>query len=336
MRAALRALLVALAVLLVASCEDAFSPDGERVLCLTAANCETRLELTPGRFLRAWESLPLERTDTLVRHAIVVVHGSDRDADAYFQTMVDAAIQAGRIEATLVIAPRFMTDEDGPKADEPFWSSDGWKKGDASTTNGPLPRISSYAALDTILARLDVPGRFPKLTDIAVTGHSAGGQVVHRYAAATPMPARLRAGVSVRYVVANPSTWLYLGPERLFGSVFSAPPIASCPDYDDWHYGLQRRNAYASAASASDLKNQLIERDVTVLLGTADTLTAGLDVTCGANLQGRRRSDRGTTLMSYMNALYPGHHHVLVTVPGIGHSSRGMYTSPAALHALFR
>jgi hypothetical protein len=324
-------------LLLCAACGEPTAPAAERTLCLTAAGCETRLEILPGRFLRVWASLPLDRPDTLVRRAIVVVHGTNRDADAYFQTMVDAATQAGQIVSTLVISPRFMTSADGPAPDEPYWTGSGWKEGDLSTTDGPQPRVSSYTAIDTIVARLADAARFPRLSEIVVTGHSAGGQVLHRYAAATPMNARVRAGLLLRYVVANPSTWLYLGPERLAGSAFTVPPIAGCPDYDDWHYGLQRRNTYASVASASDLRSQLTARDVTVMVGTADTLlTADLDASCGANLQGRRRFDRGTTLVNYLTAFYPAHHHRLVTVPGVGHSSRGMYTSAAGQGVLFR
>jgi hypothetical protein len=74
---------------------------------------------------------------------------------------------------------------------------------------------------------------------------------------------------------------------------------------------------------------------MTAMVGTADTLTVDLDVSCGANLQGARRYSRGLALMGYMNALNPGHAHRLVEVPGVGHSSRGMYTSPDGRRALF-
>jgi hypothetical protein len=71
------------------------------------------------------------------------------------------------------------------------------------------------------------------------------------------------------------------------------------------------------------------------MVGTADTLTADLDVSCGATLQGARRFQRGRTLIEYMTARYPGHAHRLVEVPGVGHSSRGMFTSLDGRRALF-
>jgi len=64
-------------------------------------------------------------------------------------------------------------------------------------------------------------------------------------------------------------------------------------------------------------------------------LNASLDVTCGANLQGRHRFERGQTLIRFMDAFYPGHGHQEVIVPGIGHSSTQMYMSEEGRSALF-
>ena len=55
-----------------------------------------------------------------------------------------------------------------------------------------------------------------------MTGHSAGGQVAHRYAAASRAEENFGA-VSFRYVVANPSTYLYLRAEREVDSTFVVP-----------------------------------------------------------------------------------------------------------------
>ncbi len=267
--------------------------------------------------------------------AIIVVHGADRNADDYFSSMGDAAALAGRLQNTLIIAPRFQTIDDTPAADEPYWTSNGWRVGDLSSSAGPLPRISAYAAIDTIMARLGNRAKFARLSRIVVTGHSAGGQLLHRYAATSRIEPTL-GGIVVRYIVANPSTWLYVGPERSTGSSFAMPvTAASCPDYDDWHYGLQNRNTYANALSAALLTQNLVSRDVVVMVGTADTLTADLDVSCGANMQGARRYQRGLTLTDYMNALKPGNGHRLVQVPGVGHSNQGMYTSVDGRRVLF-
>jgi pimeloyl-ACP methyl ester carboxylesterase len=299
------------------------------------AACAARIEVVPGRFVRSYQSYPLGVRDTLITSAVIMVHGINRDADAYFATTMTAADLAGRSQTTLVIAPQFITTDEAPAADEPAWTSSGWPRGDLSPTTAALPRLSSFAAVDTIVSRLASRTQFPRLTRITIAGHSAGGQFAHRYAA-TSSTARTSGGVTVRFVAANPSTWLYLGPERANGSTFTVPDAAvSCPDYDDWQYGLQGRNTYANALPAATVRQQLMQRDVTMLLGTADTLTAELDVSCAANLQGARRYPRGLTLLRYMNALNPGHLHSVVEIPGVGHSSSGMFTSAGGRRALF-
>jgi hypothetical protein len=293
------------------------------------------VEVLPGRFVRSYQSVPLGVTDSLVTHAVVVVHGIDRNADDYFNAMTDAAALSGQLASTLVIAPRFITTDDAPAADEPTWTSSGWRDGDLSSTTGPQPRISAYAVVDSIVSALTTRARFPRLTRLTIAGHSAGAQLVHRYAA-TSRTATLASGVTVQFVAANPSTWLYLGPTRAAGTTFAVPgAAANCADYDDWHYGLQNRNTYANAVAATTIQQNLTRRSMAVLLGSADTLTADLDVSCGANLQGARRYPRGLTFMDYMNATYPGHAHRLVVVPGVGHSSSAMFTSVDGRRVLF-
>ena len=41
----------------------------------------------------------------------MVVHGAGRDADNYFRTAVAAAFLAGALDDTIVIAPRFASNE---------------------------------------------------------------------------------------------------------------------------------------------------------------------------------------------------------------------------------
>ena len=337
--------LVAMSALLIglAACRGADStaaataaPATTRQPCRTGTPaCYARFDVMPGRFVRTYQSASLATGDSTVTQAVIVVHGVERNANEYFAAMADAAALAGRLPTTLVVAPQLITADDAPAADEPVWSSSGWRAGDLSSSSAALPRISSYAVIDTMLVRLADRSRFPRLTRIVVAGHSGGAQLVHRYAAASRTAGSL-TGVAVRLVAANPSTWLYLGPERASGDTFRVPAsAASCADYDDWHYGVQNRNTYAIAVSTTQLQQQLVSRDVVVMLGTADTLTADLDVSCGADLQGPRRWHRGQTLMAFMNARYAGHRHRLVTVPNVGHSYRSMFTATDGVQALF-
>lgn len=302
--------------------------------CLSGtALCAERVSLGSSLYLPVHSTHLLETGNASVTRAIIVVHGSDRNGNDYFERTIAPANAMGLLEETLVVAPTFQTSDDGPSKDEPFWTSGGWKRGHLSSSSGPSPRISSYTAIDRILELLLDNKRFPVLDQIVVTGHSAGGQVAHRFAGTS----RIENGTKVpfRYVVANPSTYLYLGSERDGQSGFVTPDNGDCADYDDWHYGLQDLNSYATAVTPDSIKAQLMRRDVRIIIGSADSLSASLDVTCGANLQGRHRFDRGRTLIRFMDAFHSGHQHRETIVWGVGHSSAQMYISTEGRNALF-
>lgn len=324
-------------LLVVASaCSNPAEPVATTPRCERAiSSCEVAFETLPGRAVPVHRSHPLDRADTTVAQALVVVHGSSRNSASGFETGVEAAREAGVLASTLIVAPRFRTADDEPESGAPYWSSGGWKRGHLSSSESGDSRISSYAVLDRILAEIAMPGRFPRLSRIVVAGHSAGGQVVHRFAAATGLEG-VDPGIEVRFVVANPSSYLYLGRERWDGADFALPDVGTCADYGRWHYGLDDLNSYMQDRSLDDVRERLTHRDVRILLGTVDTLTASLDLSCGAMLQGRRRLDRGRTLVRYMDAFFPGHRHLETLVPAVGHSSRSMFTSAAGLRALFQ
>lgn len=306
-----------------------------RVPCVTgSAACAQRVTIAPGLFIPVHTTHDLLEADASLSRAVIVVHGTDRNGDDYFERMVAAADEAGVLDSTLIVAPTFKTVDDGPAADEPYWTSGGWKRGHLSSSSGPSPRVSSYATIDRIIEQIVGFGRFPALHEIVVTGHSAGGQVAHRFAATSGVEDSW-PGLSVRYVVANPSTYLYLGPERDGPAGFVVPDAGSCPDYDEWHYGLEDLNSYAATATVDSVRARLVRRDVRILLGDADSLAANLDASCGANLQGRHRLERGRTLIRAMDALHPGHAHKEMLVPGVGHSSSRMYRSSVGRTALF-
>ena len=219
----------------------------------------------------------------------------------------------------------------------PVYSTHLLSEGHAGVTRGLIVIHGNTRDADTyfetgVLAATS--SRFPAMEEIVVAGHSAGGQVVHRYAATTEHTAT-DSGVAFRYVVTNPSTYLYLGPRREDAEGGFTVPDTGCDDYDEWHYGLQDRNSYADRLEADSIRAQLARHDVRILLGDADTTSASLDESCGANLQGPRRYHRGRTLVRFMDAMYAGHAHREMIVPGVGHSSRSMWLSGVGAGALF-
>ena len=305
------------------------------VPCLSIKSvCTERVAVGSSVYLPVFTTHSLSEGNPQVTRGLIIVHGANRNADDYFQRGFQAAGAVGYQETTVVVAPYFQTSSDNPASNELFWSSSGWKRGHLSSTEGPRPRRSSYSAIDQIVDLLSDPSRFPALTEITMTGHSAGGQVAHRYAATSRAEENL-GSVTMRYVVANPSTYLYIRQERENTGAFVVPDASACSDYDEWHYGLSERNTYAGSLVVDTIKAQLVRRDVRILIGDADSLSASLDVSCGANLQGPYRFTRGRRLMRFMDQFFPEHSHKEMVVPSVGHSSSGMYLSAVGLDALF-
>jgi pimeloyl-ACP methyl ester carboxylesterase len=299
--------------------------------------CWEQLSLGTNMLLPLYRTHPIKGTDTTVVRAIIVVHGAGRTADSSFRTMVEAVFLAGKKEGTLVISPHFQTEEDGPDPAELTWTSGGWKRGHLSLERaGASGRISSYEAVDRVIQFLSDPLRFPKLESVVVAGHSAGGQYAHRFAATSPIEV-LKGHIRFRYVVANPSTYLYLRPERAIpeGGGFALPDRLACHDYNYWHYGFEDRNSYALRLTEEGIRERLVGRDVAYLLGTADTGDEQLDMSCGAMLQGRHRYARGLALFAFLNTFYPQHGHQLFEIAGVAHSSSGIYKSEIGREVLF-
>ncbi|MGO4333611.1 alpha/beta hydrolase [Labrys sp. KB_33_2] len=277
-------------------------------------------------------SKPLPQVD----RAVLVLHGRLRDADVYFRSALKAQAAARPAGQTaLMIAPQFLAETDVKAFDLPpdilRWTLTSWQGGEDAL--GPRP-VSSFAALDAILARLADRRLFPHLREVVVAGHSGGGQVVQRYAIAGKGESTLVAmGIGVRYVVANPSSYAYFSSER------PAPDIAaSCPGFDDWKYGMQARPAYLASPSPDMLERTYTARRVIYLLGTEDTDPnhPALDKTCMAEAQGPYRLARGEAYVSTMRQRDGGTpRHSLWLVQGVGHSGDKMLTSSCGLAALF-
>jgi hypothetical protein len=268
-----------------------------------------------------------------VRTVVVVVHGTNRNACDYASFVETSAGLAGTSATTIVVAPHFYASSDPrPSGSLLFWSSSGWKDG-AASLNGA--RISSFAVIDELLRRAGDRARFPNVTSIVVAGHSAGGWFTNRYAAGS------RSTVAARYVVANPSSYLYLNDQRWRSGTLrrlTATEIAACPGYNRYRYGLERLNPYL--ATAGDLAARYRARTVTYLLGDRDTNSAdpSLDTSCAANWQGAHRFQRGGQYFTYLGSFFgTGVYttHTKLVVPGVAHDGNAMFTSPDGQRALF-
>ena len=183
---------------------------------------------------------PLGVPNPSAQLAVVVVHGSARNADDYFCSMQEARnLQTNWLPAqVIVVAPRFTEPRDDPLPHWLTWNGTGygdWRKGGNSTIAPGRASLSSYSVLDKFTALLADKHLYPQLKHVVVVGHSAGGQTVQRYALVTESNT---SSVHTRFVVANPSSFGYLNASRWADTttptVLTLPDATLCPAYNQW------------------------------------------------------------------------------------------------------
>ncbi len=310
--------------------------------CIAAApNCTEWVTFhnTSARSL-VYRTYPLDTKNPAITRAFILIHGAGRDADNYFRTAIAAAFLGDALGDTIVISPRFASNDgrgcrDSIAQNEVNWSCNGdsWRSGGTSPSNDNL---TSYDFADEILRKLARKDVFPNLKMIVLAGHSAGGQFVTRYEMANKVHDTL--GVPITYVVSNPSSYAYLDAMRpnADASEFRAFNDArNCTTYDKWPYGLQNRTGYSAKIPDEQLKKQLAARPTTYLLGEIDILPlGGFDSSCPAMAQGPTRLARGQAFAKYVASKYGAQHKVTV-VSLCGHNARCMFTSEQALPIVF-
>lgn len=321
--------------------------------------CERWLtyDASPARSM-VYASHALDSVNPRITRALIMVHGAGRNADHYFETAMAAAFLAGALDNTIVIAPRYITGADSATThpNEVVWSSaaNNWRSGGFSSTN---PQLTSFDFLDRLVRLLADKEVFPNLGKIVVAGHSAGGQVATRYAMANkldPVP-----GITMSYVVANPSTYAWPVAERPL-PVGNADPVGAdkealgengekvnrnfqygpfdatkAPNFNRWPAGLDSLAGYTAGMSADQLRRNLVSRSTTYLLGQVDVLPlGGFDRSPNAMAQGPTRRARGEAFFRYLNETM-GAKHTAIIVPECGHNDRCIYTTDVVLPVIF-
>jgi pimeloyl-ACP methyl ester carboxylesterase len=304
-----------------------------------------------------YSTYSLDARNTAVTRALIMVHGADRNADHYFMTATAAGFLAGALGNTVIIAPRFIAGSDKPEANEVVWPSrgDSWRSGGISPSN---PTLSSFDFADEILRTLANKKIFPNLTKIVVTGHSAGGQFATRYEMTNKVDGKL-GGVTVSYVVANPSSYAWPAAVRPLPVGDADPTTADkealgengeqvhtqftygafdstkADNYDRWPAGLENRTGYTAQMTDDQLKKQLVERPTTYLLGQVDVLPlGGFDSSPTGMAQGPTRRARGEAFIKYVNETLGAKHNAII-VPECGHNDRCIFTTSVVLPVIF-
>lgn len=281
---------------------------------------------------------------TRVRKAVLVFHGLGRNGAGYFTSAQKMLNASGAEEETLLLAPNYFIATDAAHhavSGLPLWRGSRWNRGE-DAANWPRP-LSSFQPIDDVLAVLADRTKFTSLEIVVLAGHSGGGQLMHRYSVLNSIEGILRGvGVRVRYIIANPSSFLYFTNERPLanGAGFAPYDSSRCPAFNDYRYGLDNLPPYASNVSVPELFRRYTERDVTVLLGGADNDPNHnqLDRTCGAQAGGGNRLDRGKNYIRYeahlANSAMPLKRQAFEVI-GVGHSQSRMFGSKCAARLLF-
>jgi hypothetical protein len=311
-----------------ASCDQRASPE-----CLQSFQPDGMA----GRF-SYYASRPANTTTTPPTQAIVALHGHPRDANRSFDATLMATRLAAHLNDTLVIAPIYQVTDpthchtDGvPDAQdgEFLWTCESWLQGEPAR-NAPL---TSFAALDALLKQMKA--QWPSLQRVTLAGFSAGAQMVQHYIGFARPP----ANITVRYLVADPGTWLYFDPIR--PAEVSASSTPGCPQVNLWKYGTDELPGYLGR-SAREARQNYAAADIRYLEGERDTGTGKgsyygiLDKSCAANAQGAYRLQRGQAYADYdQSTLKTGARHPLVIVPACTHDVACVFPSAAGQAALF-
>ncbi|MGK3986034.1 hypothetical protein WME99_23515 [Sorangium sp. So ce136] len=258
-------------------------------LCETgtsASDCREALAFDPSRpgsRLAFYRDRPLVSWGPDLKHAIIVLHGHGGDAGATFGA-VKAAL--GPRKDTIVIAP-YLGGSSSHSAQWPTGctsclSFEDWASGGKDASNV----TDSFTQLEWLAERLR--STYP-LESVTFVGFSEGGQAVQRFAAMSKgFPgAATHAGLQVRFVVASPSSYVYLDSARLerdddlcpdeegrcdVRGNFSTDDIRCNGKYNEYKHGLTNLPAHLEArlSGLANTADRYLENDVTYLVNTGD------------------------------------------------------------------
>lgn len=257
------------------------------------------------------EYTPLESKPFLVRYYIpeegriknmrvlIAVHGASRGG----KTVLDSWKGFARRDGFVVIAPEF-SEELYPSNDYQF----GGVFPDSKAIEMSPAAVWTYNLIEALFDDF-LRQTGSKATTYDLWGHSAGAQFTHRLLLAMPQARVDRA------VVANAGSWTF----PINGLIAASGRVYG------WGYSVQN----TPFGSRENLE-KFFARNITICLGTADTLTTADDFPRGepAMAQGGTRFERGHNFYTCaretaaeMGVLF---NWKIVEVEGIGHTGKGM------------
>ena len=291
-----------------------------------------------------YRNIPLANTSADIKYAIISLHGDGRNADEHFNIIGQATVNAGLEDSTILLAPVYPFQDDINQYnlgdDVLYWSDTDWNAGDLSrnTQSNPRPfRISSFSTMDSIYHRLVENN--PNLKRIVLTGHSAGSQMVVRYAAGGRAQADLtETGIDFVFVPTNTPSFLYYDNNRVLNQnaeVFEFGP-SDCGSASQYKYGLDNLNQYMENTGEATIIENHKQAGVTYLIGQYDF--GGQTNTCARMVQGSSRLIRTHVYFSYIGFFYGDsiyNNHRMAEIPAAYHEFDEIVFTDCGMNALF-
>ena len=341
-----RSIFILIVSLIAFSCEDekeTKSKDEEplddekkiiSIPCLTANDdCKQTILLNGSKnyTFDIYSTHPLDSV-MMVKDAIIFVHGKDRNANQYFNTMVKAIENLKKTNDVIVIAPMFKNEEDVFNNTDIYWSYLGWRYGNNSQPSSSVNRHSSFSVIDTLINKLSNKNHFPKLNKVFIGGHSAGAQFAQLYSAGNSIDGNI-SSIEIGYWIANSQFFLYTNGNRWSDIIsdFAVPDLSECEGYNEYPRGLEDRNTFMNKLSIEKIKENISSRNVTLLLGEEDITNSALTTTCYAMLLGKHRFDRGAKYFSFLSKYFSSHNYIKITIPTADHDKDKIYLSTEGL-----
>ena len=275
-------------------------------------------------------NLESNRRNSKITTLIVALHGTLRNGADYYKDICQSI--NNKNGNFLIISPTYKRVDDERDENEFFWGRKWYQKWKYGYIAQNHKSMGSFDIMDHLLEKASSSEIYPNLKEVILIGHSAGGQFVQRYASATQI--RSKVSANLRFVVSNPSSYLYLHKSRVtFSSDFIEyfPIRERCPDYNEYIYGVEGElPQYLRKYTPDELKHNFAKNRVIYLMSEEDKGTDYLDRSCGAKLQGLNRIDRAYNYFQYIRKNFRTHSHEFYSIPHIGHDHLKVFQSAEA------
>ena len=191
--------------------------------------------------------------------------------------------------------------------------------------------------MDTIYHRLSA--NYPNLKRIVLTGHSAGSQMVVRYAAAGGGRAMTQGTeINLFFVSINTPSFLYFDGNRVLdeeAETFDFGPT-DCGTANQYKYGLENLNQYMGVIGENTIIENYMLSNVVYLIGQYDL--GGQTNTCARMVQGNNRLIRTHIYFSYLGYYYGDtiyQNHKAAEIPSAYHEFDQVVFTDCGMSALF-